>query len=422
MHGGSIASGLLARGRMLLSQGRPDLAERELRGALVQAPQIAEAHALLALCLSDSKKEEALQEAKQAVGLAPDSAYTHYVLGIVYQRLSRSADAMASAKRALEIDPENAQHHSLIASLHIARCDWKLALASANTALSLDAEDVEANNLRAIALTNLGRKTEAGQTLSESLRRAPENAMTHANVGWKLLHEGKSKEAALAFRESLRLQPGNEWARDGLITALKARNPLYALVLRYFLFMGKLKPSVRIGLILGLFLLPRIIGAMTKSNPQLQAVGDWLIIAYLGCAMSTWLADPICNLLLRLHPLGKHALNVRERWQGNVMAMYVLLVLAVVGLWLATGKDLIAAVIACGIAALPATAALASSGKQSIIMWCLAGGSLLLVLAGIALLLAGKSQGRELVQFSIICSAVSTWVSLGGALSGAIRR
>ena len=43
-------------------------------------------------------------------------------------------------------------------------------------------------------------------------------------------------------RETLRLEPGNEWARQGLVTALKARNPIYGLFLQYALFMGRLSP------------------------------------------------------------------------------------------------------------------------------------------------------------------------------------
>jgi hypothetical protein len=49
-----------------------------------------------------------------------------------------------------------------------------------------------------------------------------------------------------------------------------------------------------------------------------------LIIAYIVFAWFTWLAQPVFNLLLRLHPLGKHALSVDQwretNWIGLVVA------------------------------------------------------------------------------------------------------
>ncbi|MDB5311521.1 MAG: tetratricopeptide repeat protein [Gemmataceae bacterium] len=45
--------------------------------------------------------------------------------------------------------------------------------------------------------------------------------------GWALLHARQPAEALTHFREALRLDPTNEWARDGLIEALKARYWVY---------------------------------------------------------------------------------------------------------------------------------------------------------------------------------------------------
>jgi hypothetical protein len=56
----------------------------------------------------------------------------------------------------------------------------------------------------------LGRKGEAGSTIDGTLSREPENSFSHANKGWTLLEQGRRKEALAHFRESLRLEPGNE--------------------------------------------------------------------------------------------------------------------------------------------------------------------------------------------------------------------
>ena len=66
------------RAAMLFQQSRFDLAEQELRQALMADPNDPHAHALLALCLARREEfAEATSEAHTAVGLAPDWAYAH---------------------------------------------------------------------------------------------------------------------------------------------------------------------------------------------------------------------------------------------------------------------------------------------------------------------------------------------------------
>ncbi len=414
------------RGQILLEQGRYDLAEREFRGALAQDPGDADAHARLAICLMESKDkrklDEALDEASQAVGLAPDWAFTHYVTALVHDRKGSPGEAMRAAKQAREMEPDNPHFHTLIGQLLLDRYDWAGALDAAQMALALDPEDVSANNLRAVALTKLGRKQEAGATISEALRRDPENAITHANMGWKLLHEGRAKEAGNSFREALRLEPGNEWARQGLVTALKARNPIYGLFLRYALFMGRLNPQVQFGLMVGMFFLPRLVRAVTKSNPTLEPYGRWLLIAYTVVVVSTWLADPLFNLLLRVHPLGRHAVNGREKWQGTVLGFYILLTFACLGLWLSMrAEDLLFAAAALIFAAMPMTSAIMRTGAGGIIMWCFGGVATALALAGAGLAAAGLPIASTACLGAIICVGVSTWVSAGTSLSRKLR-
>ena len=66
----------LQRARLLLEQTRYDLAEQELRQALVLEPNDAVAHALLAFCLvHQDKYAEASQESEAAIHLAPDEPF-----------------------------------------------------------------------------------------------------------------------------------------------------------------------------------------------------------------------------------------------------------------------------------------------------------------------------------------------------------
>lgn len=65
------------------------------------------------------------------------------------------------------------------------------------------------------------------------------------------LHEGNPRAAPEHFREALRLEPDDEYARSGIVHALRARHFLYRLMLAYFLWMSRLSGTVQLALIFG---------------------------------------------------------------------------------------------------------------------------------------------------------------------------
>jgi tetratricopeptide (TPR) repeat protein len=156
----------LERGRLLVQQGRAELGEQELRRALADNPDDANAHALLALALSAQQRlPEALKESRQAVQLAPDWPFTHYVLAHVLDHQDDLKGAHAAISEAIRLDPTDADFLAKLASIHLQRKDWKLALEVAEQGLQCAPEHVTCNNMRATALLKLGRRAEAGATL-----------------------------------------------------------------------------------------------------------------------------------------------------------------------------------------------------------------------------------------------------------------
>jgi tetratricopeptide (TPR) repeat protein len=244
-----------------------------------------------------------------------------------------------------------------------------------------------------MALNRLGRKEEAGMALEAALSKDPENASTHANRGWALLQAGKTKDAMESFREALRLEPGSEWARQGIIEALKARNPFYRIMLKYFFFMTGLSTRAQWGVILGLYFLVRILRSAARGSPALAPLVTPILILYMVFAYCTWTAVPISNLLLRLHPFGRYALSEEEvrasNWVGA--ALLAALVLGTAGGVFGAGR-LIVAAIGCALFVIPLAATFQVKWKD--------GGSRLAVLTGaIALLgvgaLAAASVGHN---------------------------
>lgn len=316
----------MQRGTLLLQQGRHAAAEAEFRLAAGADPDAPEPHALLALALVELERwDEATAEAQATIGLAPDWGYAHYVHAKVLYERHRLKDARAAVEEAVSLDPTDASAHVLLAAIHFDESRFADALRSAEAALEQDPEHAGGNNIRAMALVKLGRRAEAGATIEATLARDPSNAVTHANQGWTLLESGDRARALEHFREALRLEPNNEWARQGIIEALKAKNPLYSAMLRYFFWMSRLEPRTQWMVILGGYFGNRALSALSRSNPELAPVVLPLQIVYLVFVFLTWTAEPLSNLLLRLDRFGRLVLSPEQvrasNWVGATMSL-----------------------------------------------------------------------------------------------------
>lgn len=328
----------LERGLLLYQQSRHELAEAELRQALAAEPHDAYAHALLGLCLVERKQfKPATDEAQQAIHLAPDFPFAHYALARVLYERNHYKEARAAVEEAIRLDAVDADYFSLLAAIHFDEKRWQEALNAAEQGLQFDPEHVGCTNLRAMAMVKLGRRAEAGATIDAALAKAPENAVTHANQGWTYLEKGEPKKALEHFREALRLDPENEWARQGIVEALKARNIIYAVMLKYFLWMSKLSSQAQWAIIVGGYIGNRILGGLAKGNPDLAPWVLPLRILYITFAVLTWTAYPMFNLLLRLNRFGRLALTPEQTVESNWVGASFFLALISLGGCIAMG-------------------------------------------------------------------------------------
>jgi tetratricopeptide (TPR) repeat protein len=308
----------LQRALLLLQQSRTEMAEKELRRALADEPNNPMAHAVLAICLSDREQyREATSEAEQAVALAPDASFPHYALAGVLEDRNRHKEARRAIEEAIRIDPEDADQWARLSSIELACKKWDAALTAADNGLAIDPEDTSCTNLRAIALVKLGRPDQAGATIDAALSRDPDNADTHANQGWTLLHAGEHKKALEHFREALRLEPNHDWARSGIVEALKSRHFVYRIMLSYFLWMARLSGRAQWGILIGGYIGYRVLASQAGKHPGLDVVVVPLMVIYIGFAVMTWISNPLFNLLLRLSRFGRLVLSREETLAAN---------------------------------------------------------------------------------------------------------
>lgn len=323
---------------LLYNQRRYADAEKALRDILATDPQQGHAlHLLAATFLQQDRHAEARNIAQQVLGMHPHSADAHNLLARIELADDAPTKAEEHAKQAVELDPGDSSNHAVLAFVLLRRSEHLRALESADRGLAIDPEDIQCLNIRTEALARLGRKEEADRTIDKSLELDPENPYTHSNTGWAVLRRGDHTKALDHFREALRRDPMNAHAKAGMVEALKARYWIYRLWLRYAFWVSNLKGNVQVMLMVGLYLLNRLLNSVIASNPGLAPFLYPILIAYLLFALSTWILVPVSNLFLRFNTYGRYALDKEEVLSSTLTGVSLgISLLAFIG-WLATG-------------------------------------------------------------------------------------
>lgn len=297
--------------------GRSEEAERALGAYIVDEPDDPLALSWLALVASNlDKLDDASRHAQRAIEVAPDFSLAWYALGQVWLRRRELPKAEDAAREAIRLAPDDADGFGLLAQVQVQRKQWSEALETADAGLSVDPEDDACTNLKAMALRGLGRKAESADALEGQLARTPEDSTTHANLGWTCLDRGDYERAREHFREALRLNPNSEWARAGIVEALKARHWFFRPVLRYFLWMGKLQAKWQVAILIGGWLVYRAAASVAESGAPFASLLWGVVGAYVVFVVLTWFANPILHGLLVFHPFGRLALSLRQKLQG----------------------------------------------------------------------------------------------------------
>ena len=133
------------------------------------------------------------------------------------------------------------------------------------------------------------------------------------------------EEALTHFGEALRIDPENIWAREGFVTALKARYRVYRVVLGAVFFLQRLRRPVRITVMVVVYLAMRGLLALGEARPELRWIAGPLFMAT-AMAIFVWLGGPLFDALILFHPLGRHAIAPRRVrravfWMGIVLTM-----------------------------------------------------------------------------------------------------
>lgn len=328
-----MTEALITRAQLLMQQNRHDEAVSMLVELLGTDPNNTTLLAMLSdVQLAKGNTEKSREFINQAIGLAPDNSYLFYLKARVDIEEEKYDNAEEALSTAISLDPGYADNYALLASLKLSRKNYDEALTLSEEALDLDPENILGLNTRSTALLKLGRKDESFQTIQGALREDPENSYTHMNYGWGLLEKGDHKKALEHFREALRHNPNNTYALHGMAEALKAKYAFYRIYLKYAFWIGNLTSRYQWGVIIGFYLIVRVLRTIAKNNSEVQPLLTPLILLLALVAFSTWVIVPIGNLFLRFNTYGVHLLDKDEKLSSNFVgasfAIFIISLLA----------------------------------------------------------------------------------------------
>lgn len=310
------------RAQFFINSRRFDEAENQLKQSLAQNPHDADSLNLLAYCcLMQNKAKEALTHIDNAIGLEPTNGKHFYIRAFIKYDDSDYKTAESNIMEAIKLDPMEPEYFSLLANIRIHNANFREALEAANNGLSIDAENLSCLNARTIALLKLKNADAAYATIEKALNYNPSDSQTHTTFGYALLENGESKLSLVHFREALRLSPGNESARKGIIEAMKSRYLVYRLFLQYAFWLSRLKGNAQWGFIIGLYFLIRFIDYIAGHNPGVAPFLYPVIYLYTTFVVFTWLIMPLSNLFLQLNKFGRFALNKTEKFYAKMIGI-----------------------------------------------------------------------------------------------------
>lgn len=292
---------------------------------------------MLALCkLALNDVNEARQLSREAIAASPDESFTFYAAGFVHFQQDDYKKARGFIDEAVRLNSRVASYFDISARIFLIEGKLKQALAEAERGLECDPEHVSCLNAKAMTLIRLKRGTEAMDSVDLALQHNPDSSLSHANKGWLLMENNRTQDAMDHFREALRLQPENSWAREGILESLKHRHMLYAGVAACSLTLTKVARSGPLFWIIWLL-------------PPMRAI-------YLILVLTSWIGNQVFNLALYLDKDSRRVLTQSEilasQTFGMILILFVLAFVArIVGL-LAEG-GLVVALAALFLVALP---------------------------------------------------------------------
>lgn len=193
--------------RQLVHAGQGDEAIRTVRFAVEAAPKSVSYRILLATLLSQAASPEAIEQARQAVSLGPDSAEAHATLGILLASAKNYEEGVKELQRSVELDPKGASAHFRLGLAYKWMHNFDPEIQEMMKALELNPDDETACFELALAYQLKGDLKDAEQSYQACISRNPQDPGPYVNVAQIYMATGREEEAVAYYRKLLRINP-----------------------------------------------------------------------------------------------------------------------------------------------------------------------------------------------------------------------
>ena len=301
------------RGQVLMEQQRYKEAAEEFKLAITEEPDDAFGHASLAnALLLSGRPTQALESVGTALQKDASCAFAFWVMAMLRMERQEWTEAEQAIRSAIELEPDDASNHGLLARIHCERRNFEAALQAANAGLALDAQDDLCLTFRSRALMGLGRAAEARQDADTLLADDPEDDWNHCLRADQLLAARDYEGARRHYLEALRIDSRNAAARHGLALSLKARSPVFSLLLRALVQLDRCSAWASWMVIILLFVSMRIGRALTRAHPEWLVPYEAALALVWGVTILMFIANPVFDLVLRFDRETRHVLTEDE--------------------------------------------------------------------------------------------------------------
>jgi len=145
----------------------------------------------------------ALQIAQAAVKAAPDDARLYQQFSNLEEAVGHQAEAEAAARRAVDLLPSSAEAWSQLGSIFVQQKKYEDAANTYQQAFKLNEQDVWPLQNRAVALTKLGRNSDAAKEYKRALAITPRFGLAWLGLGQLLEQKGDQDAAADCYKKAL---------------------------------------------------------------------------------------------------------------------------------------------------------------------------------------------------------------------------
>jgi tetratricopeptide (TPR) repeat protein len=290
---------LLEEADRLLTIGLFQQAGRCLKEILSEEPDDELAHALLARCLIGERRLYAAEaEARLAVGIAPDLDHARHSLGVVLYLARNYAEAEEHLEAARALSPHDADVLVSLAALYRAMDRDAEALVALESALEEEPENIGAMSALGWLHLDKGVTERAAFYAEEALKISPEAAEPLVLMGQVLLRQGDLEAARDHARWAL-AQDATDPSALNLLVDVKARESrALGAWWRYSVWMGALGDARQIAVLVGAFLLQRVLTQIAIDLEQPLAA-LLIRVAWLGVAAYSWYGPAVFRQMLQ---------------------------------------------------------------------------------------------------------------------------